>query len=70
MDCRVKPGNDENGIASSQALLAMTTHSAAELTLGGWHFARRARIDRDSRAQRPRQTLEAGFGDMVAVLAI
>ena len=44
--------------------------SAAELTLGGWHFARRARIDRDRRAQRPRQTLEAGFGDMVAVLAI
>src|SRR6266581_1029789 len=44
--------------------------SAAEPTLGGWHLARRPRIDRDRRAQRPRQTLEAGFGDMVAVLAI
>ena len=44
--------------------------SAAELTLGGRHFARGARINRDRRTQRPRQTLEAGFGDMVAVLAI
>ena len=44
--------------------------SAAELTLGGRHFARRARIDRDRGTKRPRQTLEAGFGDMMAVLAI
>jgi hypothetical protein len=48
----------------------MSKASAAELTLGGWHFARGARIDRDRRAKRPRQTLEAGFGDMMAVLAI
>ncbi len=46
------------------------TRSAAELTLGGRHFARVARIDRNRRTQRPRQTLEAGFGDMMAVLAI
>ena len=44
--------------------------SAAELTLGGRHFARGARIDRDRCTKRPRQTLEAGFGDMMAVLAI
>src|SRR5256885_10147035 len=44
--------------------------SAAELTLGRWHLACRPRIARDSRAQRPRQTLDAGFGDMVSVLAI
>src|SRR5664279_5484124 len=44
--------------------------SAAELTFGGRHLASGTRIDRDRRAQRPRQTLEAGFGDMMAVLAI
>src|SRR5713101_5599447 len=48
----------------------MNQKSAAELTLGGWHFARGARIDRDRRPQCPRQTLEAGFGDMMAILAI
>ena len=51
-------------------LSAAEQASAAELTLGGWHFARGAWIDRDRRAQRPCQTLEAGFGDMMAVLAI
>src|SRR5258708_38995458 len=44
--------------------------SAAELTLGGWHFARGLWIDRNRRTKRPGQTLEAGFGDMMAVLAI
>ena len=44
--------------------------SAAELTLGGRHFTRRARIDRDRGTKRPRQTLEAGLGDMMAILAI
>ena len=44
--------------------------SAAELTLGGRHFAGRARIDRNRGTKRPRQTLETGFGDMMAVLAI
>jgi hypothetical protein len=44
--------------------------SAAELTLGGRHFTRGARIDGDRGPKRPCQTLEAGFGDMMAVLAI
>jgi hypothetical protein len=48
----------------------MSKESAAEPTLGGRHFPRGARIDRNRRAKRPRQTLEAGFGDMMAVLAI
>ena len=43
---------------------------AAERPLGRRHFARGARIDRDRRAQRPRQALEAGLGDMVVVRAI
>src|ERR1700738_4052022 len=51
-------------------LSAEKQESAAELTLGGWHFARGAWIDRDRGPQRPRQTLETGFGDMMAVLAI
>jgi hypothetical protein len=42
--------------------------SAAELTLGGWHFARGFWIDGNRRPKRPSQTLEAGFGDMMAVL--
>jgi hypothetical protein len=48
----------------------MNQNSAAELTFGGWHFPRGAWIDRNRGPQRPRQTLEAGFGDMMAVLAI
>src|SRR3954463_7160930 len=44
--------------------------SAAELTLGGWHFALIARIDRERCPQRPRQTLETGFGDMMGVVAV
>ena len=44
--------------------------TAAKRTLGRWHLAGGAGIDRDRRPQRPRQTLKAGFGDMVAVLAI
>ncbi len=51
-------------------LYSGASNLAAERTLGGRHLARGARIDRNRRAQRPRQTLEAGFGDMVAVLAI
>ena len=54
----------------ASVLSAENRSSAAELTLGGWHFARGARIDRHRRAQRARQTLEAGFGDMMAVLAV
>src|SRR5262245_1050761 len=61
----------ENSVITAGSYVGRETElSAAERALGGGHFARRPRIDGDSRPQRPRQTLEAGFGDMVAVLPI
>jgi hypothetical protein len=48
----------------------LANRSAAELTLGGWHFAGSAWIDRNRCPKGSRQTLETGFGDMMAILAI
>src|SRR5215472_5261112 len=41
-----------------------------ESALRRGHLVRRPRIDGHSRAQRPRQTLEAGFGDMMVIAAV
>src|SRR5947207_3412240 len=43
---------------------------AAELAFGRGHLAGRARIDRDSGAQRPGEPLEARLGDVMIVAAI
>ena len=44
--------------------------SASERSLGRGNFAALPRIDRDRGAERSRQSLERGFGDMMAVLPI
>src|SRR5262245_47526335 len=43
--------------------------SAAGRSFGRRHLVDRARIDRHRRAQRPCQTFEAGFGNMMVVAA-
>src|SRR5262245_33766976 len=44
--------------------------SAAERAFGRRHLAGGFRVNRDGRAKRPRQTLEARLGDMMTVLAV
>src|SRR5688572_8639589 len=44
--------------------------SVFERTLGGWNAILLARINFDSAAQHARQSLEAGFGDVMAIVAV
>src|SRR5207302_5132377 len=66
--CCSLPGHELCRPASH--LSAENKKSTTKLPLGRGHLTGGPWIDRDRRAQRPGQTLEAGFGYMMAVLAI
>src|SRR5262245_9698408 len=51
-------------------MVIVSSFSAAERPFGRGHLVGRTRIDRDRRAQRPRQALEAGFDDVMIVGAV
>src|SRR6202030_1172026 len=51
-------------------LLPCGKASAAERALGRWDLVRGVRIDCDRGTQSPRQSFEAGFGDMMIVAAV
>src|SRR5664279_5422641 len=58
-----------SGITGTSPVMTVSG-SPAERALGGRHLVLGARIDRHRGAQRARQTLEAGLGDMVIVRPI
>src|SRR5438270_10022415 len=51
-------------------LLPKREASAAERALGRWDLVRGVRVDRNRGPQRARQSLEAGFGDMMIIAAV